>query len=127
MRVLIVEDEVGVRTFLCRAVTALIPDAQVLSAIDGQQGLRAFLAEPVDLVISDNRMPYMSGIDLLHALRERSVVPFIMVSAEPAFERCALLAGATACLPKPLTLGDLRTAIGRAMATSIGYTGPCTN
>ncbi|NTW97986.1 MAG: response regulator [Oscillochloris sp.] len=125
MRVLIVEDEASVRTFLCRAVACLMPGAQVVSEADGRQALVSFLASPADLVISDNRMPHMTGLDLLHALRERSAVPFIMVSAEPAFERRATLAGASACISKPLTLSDLRTAICSAMATPMNYTEPC--
>jgi DNA-binding response OmpR family regulator len=125
MRVLIVEDEPGVRSFLCRAVEYLVPGAAVAERADGYLGLLAFLAEPADLVISDHRMPQMSGLELLHALRARSAVPFIMISAEPSIERAARVAGASAFLNKPATLDDLRLAIRSALASSIDYTNPC--
>ncbi|MBX0329040.1 response regulator [Oscillochloris sp. ZM17-4] len=125
MRVLLVEDEAGVRAFLIRAIEHILPDAQVIAASDGQLALTAFLAAPADLVISDNRMPNMSGLDLLRALRERSAVPFIMISAEPSVERQAYRAGASVYLGKPATLSDLRAAISSALAAPIGYTEPC--
>jgi CheY-like chemotaxis protein len=125
MRVLIVEDEPGVRSFLCRAVEYLLPRASVVGQADGRLGLQAFLAEPADLVISDQHMPQMSGVELLHALRARSAVPFIMISAEPSAELAARAAGASAFLNKPITLDDLRLAIRSALASSIGYTEPC--
>jgi two-component system chemotaxis response regulator CheY len=125
MRVLIVEDESGVSTFLCRAVAHLIPGADVIAQPDGQLGLDAFLAQRVDLVISDNRMPYLSGMELLHALRTCSAVPFIMLSAESGVAQRALAAGASAFLSKPVALADLRAAIHSALATAFDYTEPC--
>ncbi|NTW02329.1 MAG: response regulator, partial [Oscillochloris sp.] len=73
MRVLIVEDELHVRTFLCRAVKCLLPSASILAEPDGLQALRSFLANPADLIISDNRMPQMSGLELLCTLRKPSM------------------------------------------------------
>ncbi|MEI7769327.1 MAG: response regulator [Chloroflexales bacterium] len=125
MRVLIVEDEASVRDFLCRAVAHLIPGADVVGQPNGQLGLDDFLASPADLVISDNRMPQMSGIDLLQALREVSAVPFIMFSAELGIESRAMAAGASAYLSKPVTLSDLQAAISSALRALIDYTEPC--
>ncbi|WP_129626030.1 response regulator [Candidatus Oscillochloris fontis] len=122
MRVLIVEDDAAVRSFLCRVMCLLLPHAQVISAIDGNQGLLEFLAEPFDLVISDNRMPNMSGLELLTTLREYSSVPFVMISAEVATEYRALQAGASAYLAKPLSINELRTVVRHVMATSFDYT-----
>ncbi len=125
MRVLIVEDEDGVRSFLTRAIEHMLPGSQIVAVSDGGLALAAFLSGPADLVISDNCMPNMSGLDLLRALRERSAVPFIMISAEPGTERQAYRAGASAYLGKPLTLGELRATICGALASSIDYTEPC--
>jgi DNA-binding response OmpR family regulator len=97
----------------------------VIDQPDGQLGLDAFLADPADLVISDNRMPQMSGMDLLQALRSCSAVPFIMLSAESGVAQRALAAGASAFLGKPVALADLRAAIRSALASSIDYTEPC--
>jgi DNA-binding response OmpR family regulator len=97
----------------------------VIAQPNGRLGFDSFLADPTDLVISDNRMPLMSGLELLSALRASSAVPFIMLSAEPSTERLALAAGASAYLNKPVALSDLRAAIRSALATSIDYTEPC--
>lgn len=125
MRILIVEDESSVRGFLCRALAHFFPGAEIVVATDGQQGLDLFLAGPASLVISDNRMPKMSGIELLQQLRARSAVPFVMISADASLERRAALAGASAFLNKPVSLGELRAAIRGALAGTIGYTEPC--
>jgi DNA-binding response OmpR family regulator len=124
MRVLIVEDEPTVRSFLCRAIEYLLPGATVVGQADGRLALDSFLADPADLVISDHRMPRMSGIELLQALRSSSAVPFIMISAEPEIERRARASGASAYLCKPTSLGDLHRAISSALTSSIGYTEP---
>ncbi|EFO81585.1 sigma-54 dependent DNA-binding reponse regulator [Oscillochloris trichoides DG-6] len=122
MRVLIVEDDAAVRTFLYRVLCILLPNAQIVSAVDGHQALLEFLAEPADLVISDHRMPNMTGLELLITLREHSSVPFIMISAEAATERRAMQAGASAYLAKPLTINDLRAVISHVLAISFDYT-----
>jgi len=123
MRILIVEDDPGIRLFLCRAVEYLIPHAEVVSQTNGRLGRDAFWADPADLVISDNRMPHMTGIDLLYTLRTCSMVPFILISAESEVENLALAAGASIFLPKPVSLTDLRAAIGSVIP--IRHTEPC--
>lgn len=125
MRILIVEDETSVREFLCRAIGRFLPAAQIVAAPHGLIGLEAFLSRPASLVISDQRMPHMSGIELLQQLRRRSAVPFVILSAEASVRERALLAGATAFLAKPVALADLRAAIRDALAEPIGYTEPC--
>lgn len=125
MRVLIVEDEAGVRSFLCRAVEYVLPGAEIAVASNGRQGLEACIAAPASLVISDNRMPKMSGIELLQQLRAHSAVPFIMISADSSLERRALIEGASAFLTKPVSLGELRAAIRSAISPTINYTEPC--
>lgn len=123
MRVLIVEDDPGIRLFLCRAVEYLIPHARVISQANGRLGRDSFWADPADLVISDHRMPQMTGIDLLYTLRTCSMVPFILISAESEVKDLALAAGASIFLPKPISLTDLRMAIGSVIP--IRYTESC--
>ncbi len=66
--ILIVDDENGPR----QALRMLLKDRHELHlAFDGQAALDMLAQSPVDLVITDLRMPGMSGIELLHAIRER--------------------------------------------------------
>lgn len=110
--VLIVEDDAPVRVFLVRALQQLAPATVFLQAADGAEGLSVFLERSPDLIISDVRMPVMSGIEMLRAVRALAPqLPFIIISADASAEREAWQAGVTAFLHKPLSLERLRRAV----------------
>lgn len=68
-RVLVVDDDPEVR----EVVAALLEDTyEVSTAADGAAGLEAAASSPVDLVIVDQRMPGMSGVELLVELCRRA-------------------------------------------------------
>jgi CheY-like chemotaxis protein len=74
---------------------------------------------PVDLIISDLRMPGFTGLEVLGGLRaEDWVTPFILITAFGGEEvqHEALRAGAAAVFDKPFDIDDLRSTI----ATLIG-------
>jgi CheY-like chemotaxis protein len=113
MRVLLVEDETDVRRFFVRALRGLRPDLEIVEAADGREALDCFLREPCDLVLSDQRMPNMSGLDLLRAVRACSAVPFLIISADRSAEYDALLSGVNEYLAKPISLNALRAVVDR--------------
>ncbi|MBL8699850.1 MAG: response regulator [Alphaproteobacteria bacterium] len=82
-RVIVIEDEVGVR----EDVTDALKEAgyAVTTASNGRDGLAAILADPPDLVICDRMMPVMSGDDVLAAMRRErpdfAKLPFIFLTA----------------------------------------------
>lgn len=62
------------------------------------------VCEKVDVVVTDYRMPGMTGLDLLKSLRSRGYdLPVIIISAHADDEFCkqARAEGAFDCLPKP--------------------------
>ncbi|MDQ7981718.1 response regulator [Paraburkholderia sp. SARCC-3016] len=61
--VLLVDDESGVLSSLKRLLRS--QSHEVLTALSGEEALETLAARPVDLIISDMRMPRMSGADLL--------------------------------------------------------------
>lgn len=65
--ILVVDDEAEVRAFLQRVFAGGIPGARVLLAANGADALALLRAERVDLVVSDQRMPGMTGIEFLAA------------------------------------------------------------
>lgn len=69
--------------------------------------------ESVDLVVSDLRMPFSSGLDILRALRRSgNVVPFILLSAFGDEETRAEAEGLSALfLVKPFDLVELRQSV----------------
>jgi len=111
MRILLAEDDAGVRNFLVRALKLSAPGAEVEAVADGRAALAAFAARPADLVISDQNMPRLTGLELFAALRASSNVPFVLISADPANERRARLAGCSCFLAKPLVIERLRAVV----------------
>ncbi len=57
-RILIVDDYADIRLVLA---AALEDEHTVITATDGEDGLATFLAQPVDLVLTDMSMPKMTG------------------------------------------------------------------
>ncbi|PDW04386.1 hypothetical protein CJ255_03735 [Candidatus Viridilinea mediisalina] len=113
MRVLLVDDEAEVRSYFVRALQRLRPELEVVEAADGREALDYFLHMPFDLVLSDQRMPRMSGIDLLREVRTHSAVPFVMISSDRYAEGEALHEGASEYLSKPIGLHVLGAVLGR--------------
>lgn len=86
----------------------------VLTASDGREALDTLMSEPVDLVITDLKMPVMDGLELTRRLRShpsKARIPILMVSGEGADEAQALEAGVSRFLPKPLRLHQLQAAL----------------
>jgi len=78
-RVLIVDDESDIVDLVGRIVRSM--DYGVISAGNGTEALLAFKREQPDLVLLDVMMPQKDGWKVLQAIRERSDVPVIMLSA----------------------------------------------
>jgi DNA-binding response OmpR family regulator len=78
-RVLVVEDDEGIREMLKYNLTSA--GFSVQEASDGAAGLRTALTARPDLVLLDLMLPGMSGLDFCRALRKTSRVPVIMLTA----------------------------------------------
>jgi PAS domain S-box-containing protein len=116
--ILVVEDEAEVRSAATRALTRF--GYRVLSAADGEEGLRAWRAsrETIDLVFSDAIMPRMGGLALYQEMsRERPGIRFLLTSGFTGEE--VRDSGPTAAdlpfLAKPWTLDELRAAVRGAL------------
>ncbi len=108
LRILVVDDEPVQRDliggFLARQ------GYEVGQAGDAGEALAAFDREPFDLVLTDQRMPGASGLDLLAALRGRNPeLPVIVMTAYGTIETAvaAVKAGAADYLTKPLNLDEV--------------------
>ena len=77
---LLIEDDDEVRAALRLALED--EGYRVVEAPDGKSGLEAFASHAVDLVLIDLRLPDMTGFDVCRALRARSIVPIIIVTAQ---------------------------------------------
>ncbi len=80
-RVLVVDDEAGVRSALRRGLSA--EGMEVVTAVDGPSGLAAALTGSFDVILLDILLPGLSGYRVLQRLRaEGSTVPVLLVSAK---------------------------------------------
>jgi len=93
----------------------------LLTALNGEEGLRMALTEEPDLVILDLRMPRMSGLQVLQALREQHCpVPVIVITAYGSEEVVvrALRLGANDYVAKPFELDEMLNVIERVLSRS---------
>ena len=81
-RVLVVEDDEGIREMLKYNLAAA--GFTVHEASDGASGLRSARTARPDLILLDLMLPCMSGFDFTRALRKSSRVPIIMITAKDA-------------------------------------------
>lgn len=111
MRCLIVEDEKQVREGLAELVPwARLGFSAPLTASNGLTALEILRREPLDLVISDVRMPRMNGTDLLRTMREEEMeTPFLFISgySDKEYLMTAIRCHAVDYLEKPVMIPEL--------------------
>ena len=111
-RVLVVDDDEGMREALKTLLDAAGFDTAVFASAEAL--LRDGVINGARCVISDIRLPAMSGFDMLAALRARGErIPVIAITAhdEPGVREDALRHGAAAYLAKPFHAAALLAAI----------------
>ena len=107
-RILIAEDDQGVRTSLTRALT--FQNYNVTAVSDGAQALEAVDAQLPDLVILDVSMPHVDGLTACRMIREKyRSLPILMLTArhEISDRVAGLDAGADDYVVKPFALEEL--------------------
>jgi len=114
-RVLVVDDVAGNRKMLIDLLAPLGFEVHV--ATDGQQALEQAQRLNPDVVLMDNVMPVMDGLEAtrrLRAMPEVAGIPIIAISAgaQPSDRAASLAAGANAFLTKPVRIDDLLDNIG---------------
>jgi len=89
---------------------------QSVRATDGIEALEMLEREPIGLVITDLRMPKMSGTELLTAVKGKNPdMPVVLISGfsmEAAGDR-EILAQADGFLSKPFRMNDIKDIIQR--------------
>jgi DNA-binding NtrC family response regulator len=116
-RVLVVDDEAGMRDFLALLLEG--EGFEVATAADGSEALRLFDERPADLVISDIRMPKMDGVALLGDLRQRDpTVPVVLVTAYASAESAiqAMKLGAVDYITKPFKVAEIKLVLHKVLA-----------
>jgi len=103
-RILVVDDDEDIRRFNAEALTG--SGYHVDAAVDGAKGWEALNADRYDLLITDNSMPNLTGVELIKKLNDARIpVRVILASGVPPAEESELRLAAT--LPKPFSLEEL--------------------
>jgi DNA-binding response OmpR family regulator len=111
-RILIVEDDEEMKSLLKDFIEA--EGFETDSASNGSEAFRKLAKESFDLIITDVRMPGLTGLDILPGVRklqpEASIIVITAFGSEEVCRR-AFERGATAYLEKPIHFPKLRTLI----------------
>ena len=113
--VLVVDDEANLRKVLSAQLRR--EGYRVLTSGDGEEAWDLIGAEPIDVVLSDLRMPGLDGMGLLARLTERCPgLPLVMLTAHGTVDTAvdAMKLGAFDYLTKPFDKDELRTIIKKA-------------
>jgi DNA-binding response OmpR family regulator len=123
-RVLVIDDDDDFRSLVTDSLRAAGYD--VIEAADGRVALLQFeplaergLARLPDIIVSDVRMPWIDGMDLVRLLREAGwSVPVVLMSgfADVATSAEWLGLGASVVLDKPFSMARLREVVGKYVA-----------
>ena len=117
-RILVIDDDESYRSILRGFIEE--KGHTVIEADGADAGVKVFMEEKIDLVISDLMMPVKSGMELLKELRAiQPKVLFIMVTGYPAVDTAtaAIREGAFDYLAKPIDMQQLTAVMHRALST----------
>src|SRR5438093_8012702 len=115
-KVLVVDDERKMRRLLQILLERMGIDS--VAAESGEEALRCFQAEKIDLILTDLKMPGMTGLELLAKLRELDAdVPVILLTAFGTVQTAveAMKLGAFDYVLKPFDLEAVELIIRKAL------------
>jgi DNA-binding response OmpR family regulator len=108
MKILIVEDEVGIVQFLKQGLEE--EGYEITTALDGLLGFELFKKESFDLILLDWMLPKMNGLELCKAIRIKDkTIPIIFLTAKDTIQETieGLKAGANDYIKKPFSFDEL--------------------
>ncbi|OGH56765.1 MAG: hypothetical protein A3G34_14705 [Candidatus Lindowbacteria bacterium RIFCSPLOWO2_12_FULL_62_27] len=111
-KILVVEDEIKLREIYHETLTE--EGYEVLMVDNGRKALTVVRGSPVDLIITDIKMPEMHGVEFVAALRDAGyTTPVIMCSAYEQMKNDfgVVSAGIADFLTKPVDLDELVTKV----------------
>jgi DNA-binding response OmpR family regulator len=110
-RILLVDVELSVQKLLAYPLRKEGYD--VIAALDGREALERLRDDNFDLVVLDVMLPRMDGFDVCRAIRSRSTVPIIMLTAktEETDKVLGLELGADDYITKPFSVREFRSRV----------------
>lgn len=122
-KILVIEDD---QSFLDLVRLHLsVAGYEVAAAEDPEEGLRSLISTPPDLILLDLDLPYLSGFEVLEALRSEPAyrkIPVMIITGykdDESYARCQKM-GIDGFFTKPVPSEQLIEAIGRSLARRAG-------
>jgi DNA-binding response OmpR family regulator len=117
--ILLVDDEESIQTLLTYPLER--DGYRVVQARDGEEALRRFAEEAVDLVVLDVMLPRLDGLEVCKRLRSESSVPIIMLTArgEELDKVLGLELGADDYITKPFSIREFRSRVRALLRRAI--------
>jgi DNA-binding response OmpR family regulator len=109
--IMLVDDEESIQKLLTYPLER--EGYTVVQARDGEEALRRFAEQPIDLVVLDVMLPRLDGLEVCRRLRTGSAVPIIMLTArdDEVDKVLGLELGADDYITKPFSIRELRSRI----------------
>jgi DNA-binding NtrC family response regulator len=117
--ILIIEDEAKMRRLL--ELNLGDDGFKTLSAGDAETGLKLLASEPVHLVLTDLKLPGISGLEFLQAAKQQNAaLPIVVMTAFGSVETAveAMKAGACDYVLKPFSLAEMRMVVHKELDNS---------
>ena len=123
LKLLVVDDESGIRTGIHRALknfSVSFPffdddfNFDISDTESGEEAIELLKAQKFDIVLLDNKLPGIEGIEVLEYINKRSIDTAVMMITSYASIELAVKAtnnGAFNFIPKPFSAQDLKSAI----------------
>ena len=124
LRVLIVDDNASLLRFLVSAFSA--NGCTVTRAAAAEQALALITEQSFDLVVSDIKMPGLSGLDLLRSVKGRQPgTPVVLITGNPSVNSAVfgLRHGAYDYLPKPFSIREVQELLARIRTDRLKWDG----
>ncbi len=107
LKLIIAEDDRALRETLLALLQTQFPDLCIDSVGDGRSLVNRVATGHYDLVLTDNQMPQLRGLEAIRAIREfNGTIPIYLLTGD-AVQRKAQEVGATGFLLKPPSLDAL--------------------
>ncbi|MGC8874250.1 MAG: response regulator [Chloroflexia bacterium] len=120
-RILIVDDEENVRFTLGDTLSRLGPEVEIVEARSGEEAMARIRETPFALILTDLRMPGMSGLELIQAVVEAcpgTTVILLSAYGDGAVRAEAARLGVYRCLDKPLDTAEIRQVVRQALEST---------
>lgn len=127
MKILLVEDDIEINDMLKNFL--ITENFEVVQSFDGESACQNFFADDYSLVLLDLMIPKKSGMEVMKAIREKSTVPIIILSAKDtdSDKTLGLGLGADDYITKPFSVTEVLARIKANIRRNTQYAHPSTD